>query len=62
MPAPSTLLLVSLASLALILIPGPNVLYIATRSLSYGRRAGVASTFGIESGVLVHVTAATLGL
>jgi threonine/homoserine/homoserine lactone efflux protein len=61
-PAPSTLLLVALASLALILIPGPNVVYIATRSLSYGRRAGVASTFGIESGILVHVTAATVGL
>jgi threonine/homoserine/homoserine lactone efflux protein len=61
-PAPSTLLLVALASLVLILIPGPNVVYIATRSLSYGRRAGLASMFGIESGILVHLTAATVGL
>jgi threonine/homoserine/homoserine lactone efflux protein len=61
-PAPSTLLLVAIASLVLVMIPGPNVIYIATRSLSHGRRIGVASTLGVECGILVHVCAATLGL
>ncbi|HEY1478608.1 MAG TPA: LysE family translocator [Gaiellales bacterium] len=62
MPSLATLLLFGLASLALVAIPGPNVIYIATRSLSQGRRAGVASMLGIESGILVHITAAALGL
>jgi threonine/homoserine/homoserine lactone efflux protein len=62
MPAPTTLLLFALASLVLVAIPGPNVIYIATRSLSHGRRVGVASTFGVETGALVHIAAATLGL
>ncbi len=50
------------ASLALLLIPGPAVLYIITRSVSQGRKAGLVSVLGIEVGSLVHVAAATLGL
>ncbi|MEO9175987.1 MAG: LysE family translocator, partial [Gaiellales bacterium] len=49
-------------SLVLVAIPGPNVIYITTRSLGHGRRIGVASTLGVETGALVHITAATVGL
>jgi len=58
----NVVLLVALASLVLVAIPGPNVIYIATRSLGQGRRAGVTSAFGVETGALVHLTAATVGL
>lgn len=59
---PDQLLVFALASLALLLIPGPAVLYIVTRSASQGRAAGVASVLGIQCGGLVHVLMAALGL
>ncbi|MGI8475448.1 MAG: LysE family translocator [Thermomicrobiales bacterium] len=62
MPDSSTLLVFSVAALALILVPGPNVLYIVTGSISQGRRAGFVSALGIDTGTLVHVAAAALGL
>ena len=51
-----------LASLGLVLIPGPNHLYIAARGLAQGRAAGLASAFGVETGTLVHIAAAAAGL
>lgn len=62
MPAPSTLTLFILAALGLLLIPGPSVLYIVTRSVAQGKRAGLASVLGIELAGLVHAIAAALGL
>jgi threonine/homoserine/homoserine lactone efflux protein len=62
MPALSTIALFLLAALGLLLIPGPAVVYIVTRSATQGRRAGFASVLGIEMGSLVHVVAAALGL
>ncbi|GAA2991737.1 LysE family translocator [Streptosporangium longisporum] len=62
MISPSTLLIFALASLALVLIPGPNHIYIITRAVSQGRAAGVASAFGVEVGTLVHIAAAAAGL
>jgi threonine/homoserine/homoserine lactone efflux protein len=50
------------ASLALLLVPGPAVLYIVTRSVSQGRTAGMASVLGIEAASMVHIAAASLGL
>ena len=50
------------AALALLAVPGPAVLYIVTRSIHQGRRAGLVSVLGIHLGTLVHVTAATAGL
>lgn len=49
-------------SLALLLIPGPAVLYIIARSVDRGRKAGLASVLGIEIGTLFQVIAAALGL
>jgi threonine/homoserine/homoserine lactone efflux protein len=50
------------AALALLLVPGPAVLYVVARSIQQGRRAGLASVVGIHVGTLVHIAAATLGL
>jgi threonine/homoserine/homoserine lactone efflux protein len=62
MPDPSTLLLFVVSSLALVLVPGPNLIYIVTRGVDQGRRAGVASALGVETATLVHVTAAAAGV
>ena len=62
MPAPSTLALFALAALALIAIPGPNMVYVATRSMSEGRRSGYASALGLLTGTLINVAAAAAGL
>jgi threonine/homoserine/homoserine lactone efflux protein len=51
-----------LASLALNLTPGPDMLYVLGRSVGQGRRAGVVSALGIGAGTLVHMTAVALGL
>jgi threonine/homoserine/homoserine lactone efflux protein len=61
-PPPSTLGLFTVAALALLVTPGPSVLYIVTRSMDQGRRAGLASVLGIHTGSIVHVAAAALGL
>jgi len=50
------------AAIALLLTPGPAVLYIVTRSIEQGRLAGLVSVAGICTGTLVHVIAAALGL
>jgi threonine/homoserine/homoserine lactone efflux protein len=50
------------AALALLVVPGPAVLYVVTRSIHQGRRAGLVSVAGIHLGTLVHITAATAGL
>ena len=50
------------ATLALLLVPGPAVLFIVTRSVAQGRSAGLISVLGVHAGSLVHVAAATLGI
>jgi threonine/homoserine/homoserine lactone efflux protein len=60
MPDPSTLLVFALAALALIAVPGPNLIYIATRSVGEGRGAGLASALGVETGTLLHIAAAAV--
>ena len=62
MPDPSRLAVFFGAALALLVVPGPAVVYIVTQSIDQGRRAGLASTGGIFSGTLVHVALATVGL
>jgi threonine/homoserine/homoserine lactone efflux protein len=62
MPSTSTFLLFGLAALGLLVIPGPAVLYIVTRSIHQGRAAGLVSVLGVATGSLVHVAAAALGL
>ena len=50
------------AALALLLIPGPAVLYITARSASQGRVAGLVSVLAIETANFVQAVAAALGL
>lgn len=51
-----------IASLALNLTPGNDMLYVISRSVSYGFKAGLYSSMGIFLGCLVHVMAAVLGI
>jgi threonine/homoserine/homoserine lactone efflux protein len=62
MPDPATMLVFAGASVALVAVPGPAVLYIVSRSIAHGPRAGIVSMLGIESGNVVQVLAATAGL
>ena len=62
MPSANAIALFCLASVALAVVPGPAVTYVVTQSVDKGRRAGLASAFGVASGGLVHVVAATVGL
>jgi threonine/homoserine/homoserine lactone efflux protein len=61
-PDSQTIWLFCLAATALIVIPGPAVLYIVSQSVGQGRRAGLVSASGVASGGLVHVLGAALGL
>lgn len=62
MPSPSTLALFLPAALLLLVVPGPSVLYIVTRSIGQGRTAGLVSVLGTHAGSVVHVAAAAVGL
>src|SRR5262249_41644261 len=55
-------LLFSLAALLMVLTPGPNMIYLISRSICQGRRAGVISLLGVVTGFLAHMFAAALGL
>ncbi len=57
-----SLVVFSLAALAILAVPGPAVIYIVTRSIHQGRGAGLASVLGIHVGTLFHLAAATIGL
>jgi threonine/homoserine/homoserine lactone efflux protein len=61
-PELSAIELFAAASVALLLIPGPAVLYIVAQSAEQGRSAGLASVAGIHIGTLVHILAAAIGL
>ncbi|MCZ8185511.1 MAG: LysE family translocator [Beijerinckiaceae bacterium] len=62
MPDFQTLMLFSIACLALTATPGPDMLLIASRSVSQGRSAGFASLAGIQAGTYIHALAMALGL
>ena len=51
-----------LIAVVLILVPGPSVLFVVTRSLTLGRGAGVATVVGNAAGVYVQVVAVAFGL
>jgi threonine/homoserine/homoserine lactone efflux protein len=61
-PDSTSIWLFALAALALLLIPGPSVLFVVFQSAEQGRRVGLASVAGIHLGTLVHVAAASAGL
>jgi threonine/homoserine/homoserine lactone efflux protein len=53
---------VLLVALAIVLTPGPNMIYLVSRSLSQGRRAGLVSLLGTLTGFVIYMTLANLGL
>ncbi|WP_074409578.1 LysE family translocator [Aquimarina megaterium] len=55
-------LVFALASLIMVLSPGPNMIYLISRSLSQGRQAGIISLFGVICGFLFHILMVSFGL
>lgn len=62
MPTEQTFLVFLAATLAVLVVPGPSVVYVVARSLEQGRRAGLVSMLGLEAGMLVHVLASASGV
>jgi threonine/homoserine/homoserine lactone efflux protein len=62
MPDGSTLLLFVGASLALLALPGPAVIYVVMRSVDQGRAAGLVSMAGVETGTFAYALAAAAGI
>lgn len=62
MPDFHTFLLFAFAALLLNISPGPDMLYVASRSAGQGLKAGIVSALGIGAGCLVHLFAAALGV
>jgi threonine/homoserine/homoserine lactone efflux protein len=58
----SSLLLFVTGAAILLVIPGPAVTYVVSRSIGHGRAAGLVSVLGIVTGTLCHVVAAALGI
>lgn len=59
---PGELILFAAAALIMVLTPGPNMIYLVSRSICQGRAAGVISLFGVIAGFVVHMLAAAIGL
>jgi len=62
MPSLSTYAVFLATAIALLLVPGPAVLYVVTRSIEMGRGGGLASVAGITTGTIAYVALATAGL
>lgn len=53
---------IALVELGLVIVPGPNMIYLVSRSIAQGRRAGLISLAGVGIGFLVYLLAASVGL
>jgi threonine/homoserine/homoserine lactone efflux protein len=62
MPSVETLALFALAAAVMNVSPGPSNLYVMSRSLAQGPRAGLVATAGLATGSLFHVCVTALGL
>lgn len=62
MPSSSTYAVFLATAIVLLLVPGPAVLYVVTRSIEMGRTGGLASVAGITTGTIVYITLAAAGL
>jgi threonine/homoserine/homoserine lactone efflux protein len=61
-PSSSTYAVFLATAIVLLLVPGPAVLYVVTRSIEMGRSGGIASVAGITTGTVAYVVLATAGL
>lgn len=63
MPVTTAALLgIAVVAIGLVLTPGPNMIYLVSRSITQGSRAGLISLLGVGAGFLVYLAAATAGL
>ncbi|MGH3359224.1 MAG: LysE family translocator [Nocardioidaceae bacterium] len=62
LPTGETLVVFATATITVLILPGPSVVYVMTRGLEQGRAAGMLAMLGLETGALVHVVAATVGI
>lgn len=62
MPAPNSLLAFSVLAFAIIIIPGPSVMFVISRALTYGRRAALLTVVGNAAGFYSQVVLVALGL
>ena len=62
MPDMSSLLAYGLISLGMVLTPGPNMIYLISRSICQGRTAGLISLGGVALGFVVYMVCAALGI
>jgi threonine/homoserine/homoserine lactone efflux protein len=62
MPTTSSQLLFALVCLGMVLTPGPNMIYLVSRSICQGHAAGLISLGGVALGFLFYMTAAALGI
>ncbi|MFD9684254.1 LysE family translocator [Kitasatospora sp. NPDC059088] len=53
---------IAAVALGMVLSPGPNMIYLVSRSISQGRRAGLVSLTGVATGFLVYLVAVTAGV
>jgi hypothetical protein len=61
-PSANTITVFMLSAWALNISPGPSIVFILSRCMGQGRRAGVVSAFGLATASLIHAVAAALGL
>ena len=62
MPHASALLAFTLVSLGIVLTPGPNMIYVISRSITQGRSAGIVSLGGVALGFVVYMLCAAFGI
>src|SRR5712675_2418509 len=62
MPQASSLLAFALISLGLVLTPGPNMIYLISRSITQGRAAGLVSLCGVALGFVFYMLCAAFGV
>jgi threonine/homoserine/homoserine lactone efflux protein len=62
MPHVSSLLAFALVSLGMVLTPGPNMIYLISRSITQGRAAGLVSLGGVALGFVVYMLCAAFGI
>jgi len=53
---------IAIVALGLVLTPGPNMIYLVSRTLAQGRTAGLTSLLGVGAGFLVYLTGSAIGL
>lgn len=62
MPATTTLLAFALVSLGMVLTPGPNMIYLISRSITQGFGAGLISLGGVALGFVFYMLCAAFGI